>query len=124
MKSKQIILMGILLIGMELVSGFVTEPQPEGALSVPELLDDPVYDTEVTIYGQVSQLREIKCPCFDLTCGGKSVMVWYAWYEGDWPAVSVEGIQNGDRVIVSGELKIVRADRLNEFAASKIEKGE
>jgi hypothetical protein len=124
MKTNQIALIGIMLLGMGLVSGCVNEPEPEGALSVSELLAEPVYDTEVTIYGQVSQLGELRCPCFELTSGGKSVMVWYAWYEDEWPTVSVEGIQNGDRVIVSGELKMVGVDRLNEFAASKIERGE
>jgi hypothetical protein len=63
---------------------------------VSELLVDPVYDTRVTIYGLVRQLGEIRCPCFELTSNGKSAVIWYAWYEGDWPTVSVEGIQNGD----------------------------
>jgi hypothetical protein len=57
-----------------------------------------------------------------LNSGGESVQVWYAWHEDEWPTVSVEGIQNGDVVIVTGELKTVGVDRLNEFAASKIEK--
>jgi hypothetical protein len=122
MKSKVFVLMGVMLIGMGLVSACGQEPPPEGALSVSELLDDPMYDTEVAIYGRVSQLGEIKCPCFELTSGGKSVMIWYAWYEGDWPTVSVEGIQNGDLVLVTGELKTAGADRLNEFAANRIEK--
>jgi hypothetical protein len=122
--SKQIILVGMLLIGMGLMSGCLKEPPPEGAKSVSELLADPLYDTEVTIHGRVSQLGEIRCPCFELTSGGESVMVWYAWYEDEWPAASVEGIQNGDQVIVTGELKTLGVDGLNEFAASKVEKTE
>jgi hypothetical protein len=122
MKSKIITLLGIILVGMELVSACGQAPPPEGALSVSELLDDPVYDTQVTIYGQVSQLGELRCPCFELNSGGESVQVWYAWYEDEWPTVSVEGIQNGDHVIVTGELTTVGGDRPNEFAASSIEK--
>lgn len=125
MKSRPIMLMGILIIGIGLMSGCTKEPQkPEGALTVSELLQNPTYDTEMKIYGQVSQLGEIKCPCFELTSGGESVMIWYAWYEDDLSRVSVEGIENGDLVIVTGELKMVGGDPLSEFAASKIEKVE
>jgi hypothetical protein len=124
MKNGLVALVGIILIGMGLVSACGQEPPPEGALSVSELLQDPLYDTKVTIYGQVSQLGEIKCPCFELSSGGESVLVWYAWYEGDWPTVSVKGIQNGDQVVVTGELQTVGADRPSEFAASSIEKQE
>lgn len=130
MKSKHIILMGILLIGMGLVSGCMKEPgKPEGALSVSELLDNPIYDTEVKIYGQVSLLGELFCPCFELTSGGKKVLVWYGLMVEDdgteRPAVSIEGIQNGDQAIVTGELKTAGVHRsLNDFWASKIEKAE
>jgi hypothetical protein len=122
-KNRYLFLIGILIsvsvIG--LTGGCATEPPPEGALSVSELLENPLYDTEVTIYGRVSLLGEIRCPCFELTSGGETVQVWYAWYEDGWPAVSVERMQNGDQVIVTGELKTVGADRHNEFAARAIE---
>ena len=124
MKSRLLVLMGIVLIEIGFMGACVQEPSPEGALSVSELLQDPLYDTEVTIYGQVSQLGEYKCPCFELTSGGEKVVVWYASYEADWPTVSVEGIQNGDQVVVTGELKTVDADHPSEFAASNIEKQE
>jgi hypothetical protein len=93
-KLKQIVLVGMLLMGLGLASGCcVKELQPEGALGVSELLAEPVYDTQVTLYGDVGQLGEIWCPCSELTSGGAGVMVWHAWHEDDWPAVSVEGIQ-------------------------------
>ncbi len=103
------------------------EERPEGALTVAELLENPVYDTEVRIYGQVSLLGELFCPCFQLTSGGKKVMVWYDLMVEDGgtarPAVSVEGVQNGDHVIVTGELKTAGIHRsLNDFWASGIEK--
>lgn len=102
---------------------------PEGALSVPELLQNPVYDTEVKVCGQVSLLGELFCPCFELTSGGKKVMVWYGLMVEDdgteRPAVSVEGIRNGDRVIVTGELKTAGVDgSLNDLWPSKIENAE
>jgi len=130
MKSKHIILMGILLIGIGLVSGCMKGPQkPEGALSVAELLENPIYDTEVKIYGQVSLLGELFCPCFELASGGEKVLVSYGLMVEDdgteRPAVSVEGIQNGDQVIVTGELKTAGVHRsLNDFWTSKIEKAE
>ena len=86
-----------------------TQPPPEGTLSVSELLENPVYDTEVKIYGKVSLLGELLCPCFELTSDGKKVEVWYdLMVEDDGtqrPPVSVEGIENGDWVIVTGELR-------------------
>jgi len=128
MNGKHIILTGILLIGIGLMSGCMKEPQkPEGALSVSELLENPVYDTEVKIYGEISLLGELFCPCFELTSGGKKLLVSYGLMVEDdgteRPAVSVEGIQNGDQVIVTGELKTAGVHRsLNDFWASKVEK--
>jgi len=81
----------------------------EGALSVADLLQDPVYDTEVTIYGEVSLLGQLNCPCFELSSGGEKVQVWYdLMVENDGterPAVDVQGINNGDKIVVTGELK-------------------
>jgi len=128
MKSKQIILVGILLIVIGLMSGCMKEPgKPEGALSVSELLEKPIYDTEVKIYGEVSLLGELFCPCFELTSGGKKVLVSYGLMVEDdgreRPTVSVEGIQNGDQAIVTGEPKTAGVhSSLNDFWASKVEK--
>ncbi len=130
MKSKQMILMGMLLIAIGLMTGCMKEPRkPAGALSVSQLLEEPVYDTEVKIYGEVSLLGELFCPCFELRSGGGKVLVWYGLMVEDdgteRPAVSVEGIQNGHQVIVTGELKTEGAHRsLNDFWASRIEKAE
>jgi len=130
MRSKRIIPVGILLIGIGLMSGCMKEPQkPEGALSVAELLENPIYDTEVKIYGEISLLGELFCPCFELTSGGKKVLVWYGLMVEDdgkeRPAVSVEGTHNGDQVIVTGELKRAGVHRsLDDFWAAKIEEAE
>lgn len=82
---------------------------PGVTLSVSELLENPVYAREVKIYGYVSLLGELFCPCFQLTSGGEEVSVWYDLMAEDdgtqRPSVSVEGIENGDWVIVTGELR-------------------
>jgi len=99
----------------------------DGVRNVSELLDSPVYDTEVTVYGDVSALGELKCPCFVLTSDGKILDVWYnLMVEDDGterPAVSVEGIENGDRVAVTGELRSSNGTAPSTtFWASTIEK--
>jgi len=95
------------VISQEMISE--GDGEPEGALTVAELLENPVYDTEVTIWGKVSLLGELFCPCFELTSGGATVQVWYdLMVENDdteRPSVSVEGVSNGDTVIVTGELR-------------------
>ena len=99
----------------------------DGTLSVSELLESPVYETEVNVYGDVSALGELDCPCFTLTSDGKRLEVWYTLMVGDdgteRPAVSVEGIENGDRVVVTGELRSSTGTAPSTtFWASNIEK--
>ncbi len=103
------------------------DSEPKSVLSIAGLLENPVYDIEVAIYGKVSLLGELFCPCFVLTSGGQEVEVWYGlMVEDDGAerlAVSVEGIENGDWVVVTGELKSDGTYRsLNDFWAGSIEK--
>jgi len=81
----------------------------EETLTVAELLDNPVYDTPVRIHGEVSLFGELLCPCFVLTSGGQKVHVWYdLMVENDGterPPANKHEFDNGDRVIVIGELK-------------------
>lgn len=76
---------------------------------VAELMANPVYGTLVRTQGVVSNLGEFLCPCFELTSSGKTIIVWYdMMVENDgaqWPTVDTQGINNGDRVVVIGELK-------------------
>ena len=46
-------------------------------LSISELLEDHPYDTEIRVYGKVSLLGELFCPCFELESEGEKVSVWY-----------------------------------------------
>jgi hypothetical protein len=61
----------------------VSPIKSEGTLSVCELLENPVYDTDVKVYGKVSALGELLCPCFALTFDEKSIEVWYDMMEED-----------------------------------------
>jgi len=78
-------------------------------LTVAELVDNPVYDTLVRIHGEVSLFGELLCPCFKLTSGGQTVQVWYdLMVENDGterPPANMQEFNNGDSVIVTGELK-------------------
>ncbi|MGD8555308.1 MAG: hypothetical protein PVJ32_07715 [Anaerolineales bacterium] len=100
----------IMILGAMLLSGCSPHPQqPEGSLSVPELLSAPVFDAEVSVFGQVKELGELRCPCFTLVFKSERIYVWYDLMieedETQRPSVSMEGITNGDWVVVSGELR-------------------
>ena len=106
-----VILLAVILLPAAIGSGCRREPQqPQDALSAADLVENPVYGEQVRVYGQVSLLGELFCPCFELTSEGKTIQVWYdLMEEGDKqrPAVSVEGINNGDWVTVAGELQSI-----------------
>ena len=115
------------MLNQETIGG---QPEkPEGTLTVSELLANPVYDTEVKVYGKVNALGQLNCPCFELIFDGDKLQVLYDMMVEDdgtkRPAVSVEGIDNDDWVVVTGELKTAGEHRLfNDFWASDIEKVE
>ena len=108
MKLKITTLLLLFIIGLSLVA-CMGEEKPEGTVTVAELLQNPVYDTEVRIYGEVRGIGELACTCFPLASGGETLLVWYdTMVENDGtlqPAASVEGINKGDEIIVTGELK-------------------
>jgi len=103
------------VLGAMLVLGVVigacddgSEP-PEGALSVAELLASPIYDEEVVVHGEIQDLGDLLCPCFTLRSGDAPLAVWYDLMIDDdgtqWPGVDVSGVENGDHVVVTGELR-------------------
>ena len=109
MQTRNILAAALLILIT--ISGCAGEPaKPEGTLSVAELFSDPIHETPVQIYGKVSALGELACTCFFLESEGKNIHVWYdTMVEDDdtvMPAVSTEGIRNGDWIVVSGVLKL------------------
>jgi hypothetical protein len=126
--TKLHIIVLIMLFTALTVAGCRTEiEKPEGALSVAELLEYPVYDTEVVIYGKVDIMGKVLQPYFELGSGGKKIKVWFNMMIEDngvpRQPVKAEGMSNGDWVIVTGELKEEGKYRaLNDFWASRIEK--
>lgn len=113
--NRKYILPGlILLISILILSSCSQEPpRPEGASTSAELLAEPVYNIPIKVYGQVSGLGEFECPCFALKSGDAQIYVWYdmiAEEDGSLkpetrPPVDIKGIENGDWIVVSGELK-------------------
>lgn len=90
-------------------AGCIATPQNVKIYQVGELLDNPVYDTPVYVIGTVSDLGAMNCMCFHLTSGGGTLEAWYGTMVEDdrseWPNVDVSAIENGDEVVLYGELK-------------------
>jgi hypothetical protein len=108
MKIRIATLLFLLIIGLSLAA-CIGEEKPEGTMTVAELLQNPVYETEVRIYGEVRGIGELACTCFPLASGGETILVWYDTMVENGvmlrPPVNVEGIDKGDEIIVTGELK-------------------
>jgi hypothetical protein len=125
-KVKSLLVASVLIVAFIWIGGCSRSKPPADALLVSELLEKPVYDREVKLYGQVSLLHELFCPCFELTSDGRTVEVWYDLMSVDGrtsrPPVSVVGISNGDWVVVTGELRAPQGqpDSLDAVWASGI----
>jgi len=128
MKRVKSLLFIVILCSLALIIGACNGIKAtENAIAVSDFMEDPIYDTEIIIKGEVSLLGELFCPCFELTSGGETVLVWYGLMVEDngteRSAASTEGIENGDQVIVTGELKLGGIHHsLNDFWANDIEK--
>jgi len=105
---------------------FKTNPgaSRENATSVVNIWEEQSH--LIRVYGKVENLGDFLCPCFILSSGGKSVVVWYAPMENDSikKIVKIDGIRDGDTVVVTGELRIDIRKSLYEFRAVEIEKVE
>jgi len=123
MKRKNITLFFIILISSLTLAGCAKEPlRPDGAITSAELLADPIYHTFIQVYGQVLGLGEFECPCFALKSGGEQIYVWLdMMVERDGSPtpptltpVDVEGIENDDWIVVTGELKFFEGFKVHK----------
>jgi len=126
MKLKYIVPLLVVMI-VVLNSFFGCSNQPEGTVTCCKCLENQLYDSEVSVFGTVSKLGELFCSCFILTSGGEELVIFYdTMVEDDGterPAVDIGGIKNGDRIVVTGELKTEGVHRAqDDFWAATIEK--
>ena len=127
MKRFIILITWAITIGSTLLLGCTSKPvQPAGTISVGELLESPVYNAPIRVYGQVSGLGEFMCTCFFLNSDGENLHVWYDTMVEDngtlRPAVRVDEINNGDWVVVTGELKTAGQHySVNDFWMGSVE---
>ena len=100
---------------------------PPDAESVSSFMKNRVYETKVSIWGEADSVNELNCPCFILTEKGTSAHIWYDMMVrpdgGQEPAVSIKGLKNGNRVLVTGVLKSgENGGTRNDFWATQITK--
>jgi hypothetical protein len=96
--------------------------QPAGSITAAELLSNPVYDTTIEVYGQVSGLGVFECPCFALKSDEGRIYVWYDMMveEGGGanpmtrPSIDVGEIDNEDWIVAIGELKYLENRKKQE----------
>lgn len=102
---------------------------PPGAISVSELMERPVFDTELKVFGKVSGFGEFLYPCLYLSHGGKKINVWYEFVTDERgmsrPAENISFVENGQWLVVTGELKEetfkTENQNINIFWASSFE---
>lgn len=96
------------IIAYAFIVGCSVEP-PDYALSAKELRDNPIYNTNVTIYGKVRDLGNLDCKCFYVDSDEDYLNVWYDMMvvsnTNMWPAVDVTHVDNRDWVLVTGQLR-------------------
>lgn len=103
------------------------ENTDKDTITIKDLLENPIYNQEVTIKGKVSELGNLMCPCFELTFNRQKVQVWYDLMVNEKGVkrdpVNIQRIKNNDEVMVIGELREQAGQSpLKDFWASKIEK--
>ena len=100
----------IVVLSLLVVSGCVLRATGDDAdpVVVGTALQTAVVGDELHVYGDISLLGDLFCPCFHLTSEGGTVVVWYDLMvddRGEAPAVDVEGFRNGDEAVVTGEYR-------------------
>jgi hypothetical protein len=128
MKVLKLVVPIVLALSL-IILGFACWGDEQKYLNAADLLENPVYNEDIKVAGVISLLGELFCPCFHLSSGGKTLVVWYGlMFEDDgtqWDDVSVAGLSNGDSIIITGQLRQDSIySSLNEFWAKEIIKKE
>jgi len=99
-------------VGVLLVFNPTPGEQPDGTLTVAELVDNPIYGTDVRVYGEVNGMEECGYKCFFLASEGERMRVNYgsAIVEGrmiggmENATERISVIREGDYVVLTGSL--------------------
>lgn len=97
-----------------------------GAVSCQQALEDGIYDTPMKVYGTVSEFDNVELYTFILTSGGRQLTVHFQNMIEDngqrLTDLTVDNVENGNRVIVTGALKSAGKYRTqNSFWAFRID---
>jgi hypothetical protein len=100
----------ILALGALVVSGcaLLDADESDESVTVGSVVVSMQIGDEVRLHGEVALLGELFCPCFNVSDGEATVVVWYDLMvddAGEFPAVSIAEIGNGDEVVVIGEYR-------------------
>jgi hypothetical protein len=99
-------------VGVLLILNPKPGEQPAGTLTVAELVDNPIYGTDVRVYGEVSGMDKCGYKCFFLESGGERMRVNYgsAIVEGrmiggmENATEKMSVVEEGDYVVLTGSL--------------------
>lgn len=80
------------------------------AYSVAQLMNNPVYEKTIHVYGTIEELGIRNSKSFKLSSDGQSIQsVWYGMMVHDdrqqEPNVDISNFRNGDVVVITGKLK-------------------
>ena len=69
-----------------------------------------VQETPVEVYGRVGNLGAFFCPCFEVSSGGETVLVRHGLFgEEGYEDLNVDGLKDGDWIVVAGVLRTAAA---------------
>lgn len=111
----------LLLVGIALPGCLPSNDTPPGlqgltgvssvaeAFAIPgeEVPEPPaVKQTPVEVYGRVGNLGAFFCPCFEMSSEGETVLVRHGLFgEEGYEDLDVDGLRDGDWIIVAGVLR-------------------
>jgi hypothetical protein len=82
----------------------VAEAFAEAGGAVPE--PPAVEEVSVEVYGRIGNLGAFFCPCFELSSEDETVLVRHGLFaEEGYEDLSVDGLEDGDWIIVAGVLR-------------------